>query len=252
MKKILLSIGWVLCATFLYAQVETDPAIEEVLEEVDVVETALPPSSNPDAFRTAPAPVAMRPVQQDQWQKATSTLNYSDDVPKEEESSKRKRREMPNWNWDGGFWLGVLQVLAVIVLVSLIGWVIYQSIQSPTNSVIRSQDGSVITLDNLDAYIQETDLERFLREALTNHNYTQATRIYYLQIIKKLSAEEAIHWSREKTNRDYLREMSSHPQSNQFRAATHTYESVWYGNEIVDTTRFSQIEGEMKGMLVTG
>lgn len=250
MKKILLSIGWVLCATFLYAQVETDPAMEEVLEEVDVVETALPPSSNPDAFSTAPAPVAMRPVQQDQWQKAASSLNYSDDVPKQEKAAKPRDRQMPNWNWDGAFWLGFLRVLAIIILVSLIGWVIYQAVQTPSNSVVRSQDGSVITLDNLDAYIQETDLERFLREALTNHNYTQATRIYYLQIIKKLSAEEAIHWSREKTNRDYLREMSSHPQSNQFRAATHTYESVWYGNEVVDTARFSQIEGEMKGLLV--
>ena len=73
-------------------------------------------------------------------------------------------------------------------------------------------------MDNLDQYIHETDLERFLREALAQGNYTLAIRLYYLQVIKDLSAKSAIRWSREKTNRDYQRELRSHRLAEPFLA----------------------------------
>ena len=219
-------------------QVVTDPELDVSSEQIQQPSTYVYPK------------VSMRPVSSDAWQKAAGNLNYNDDVPKVVEKKEAPRqRNLPNLNWNAGWWMLVAKIFSVIVLVFLVGLVIYQMVQSPSNQAIRAHDGTPITFDNLDAYIQETDLERFLREALATGNYNQAVRIYYLQVIKDLSQKEAIQWSREKTNRDYLREMRSHSLSSDFKSATHTYEEVWYGNLNLDQNLFSNIEKRMKELL---
>ena len=242
----------ILCCFFmpvvLGAQVEevapviSDQAIEATPEEEEVTDL---PAPSAYVYPT----VSIRPVSSDAWQKATSGMNYSDDVPKAKKEEEPRQRDLPNFNWDTAFWAGFAKIFSIIILILLIGLVIYQVIQSPSNQTVRATDGTPITFDNLDAYIQETDLERFLREAIAGGNYSQAVRIYYLQVIKELSQQEAIQWSREKTNRDYLREMRSHVLSSDFRSATHAYEEVWYGNLNLDQNLFSNIENRMKGLL---
>jgi hypothetical protein len=120
-------------------------------------------------------------------------------------------------------------------------------LEAPRNKQI-ARDGVEITLDNLDDYLHETDLDRFLREALTQGNYPLAVRLYYLQIIKNLAEKNAIRWSREKTNRDYLREMRGHPAAEPFREATRIYERVWYGNQPLSAEEFAALEPKMKGV----
>ena len=198
--------------------------------------------------------VVRRKIPQDQWQRAADQLNYSNDVPEEikkpkDEPVKPNQTSAPRFEWDWEFWKGFSKLFSVIVLLSLGGWLIYNLVQSPSNSVIRAEDGTEITLANLDEYIQETDLQRFLREALEKGNYSQAVRIYYLQVIKDLSKKEAILWRKEKTNRDYIREMRNHPLSTDFRTATRTYEAVWYGNGELDKAIFGRIEGQMNRLL---
>lgn len=195
--------------------------------------------------------VTMRDVPAEVWKKSEGALNYSDDVPEavKERRPEPEQRNAPNFNWDTNFWSGFAKVFSIIALMVLIGIVIYQMVQSPSNTAVRAADGTPITFDNLDAYIQETDLEKFLREALALGNYNQAVRIYYLQVIKDLSQKEAISWSREKTNRDYLREMRNHALSADFRSATLTYEEVWYGNLALDRSIYESIEGRMKYLL---
>jgi len=120
--------------------------------------------------------------------------------------------------------------------------------QTPRNRVL-SRDGTEITLANLDEYIHETDLERFLREALASSNWPLAVRLYFLQTIKQLSEKGVIVWSKEKTNRDYLREMRSHRLSTQFRDTTRQYERVWYGNQEISAADFALLEPEFKALL---
>ena len=54
-------------------------------------------------------------------------------------------------------------------------------------------------------------------EALAAGNFSLAVRLYYLQVIKTLSEQNAIAWSREKTNRDYLHETREHRIGEQFQ-----------------------------------
>ena len=121
---------------------------------------------------------------------------------------------------------------------------------APRNRQI-ARDGVEITLDNVEQYIHESDLDRFLREALAAGNYALAVRLYYLQVIKHFSETGAIRWSREKTNRDYLREMKDHRLGRAFREATRHYERVWYGNEALDGAGFSALEPSYKQLIAS-
>lgn len=234
-----------------FSQEEEQPVIISDDEEVPVVveeDYGSETYTNPASY--GHPQVSMREVPADVWKKSEGGLNYSDDIPEAvKQRPVTEPRNSPNFNWNPKFWSGFAKVFSIIVLMILVGIVIYQMVQSPSNSAIRAGDGTPITFDNLDAYIQETDLERFLREALAMGNYNQAVRIYYLQVIKDLSQKEAIVWSREKTNRDYLREMRSHPLNADFRSATLTYEEVWYGNLALDRNIYEGIEGRMKYLL---
>lgn len=198
-------------------------------------------------------PLATRKIEQNQWDEASGGLDYSKDLPKPPKEQK-PRDASPGDNaafdWTsatqglGSFF----QVLAVLVAIAAIAYGIWRMLEAPRNRLI-ARDGIEITVDNLDHYLHETDLDRFLREALTQGNYALAVRLYYLQIIKNLSEKNDIQWSREKTNRDYLREMRGHPLAEQFREATRIYERVWYGNQVLSAGEYAVLEPKMKGVL---
>ncbi len=229
-----------------------------VLPEVEVIEAAPetlmeePEEVYSQPYTPPPArPVAMRALEEQQWAKAASGLDYSKDVPKPKKEEPEKPKNPINpFDWGGiASWLGqLLQVLAIMAAIAGIAYAIYHSMNAPRNRQI-ARDGVEITVDNVEQYIHESDLERFLREALTAGNYPLAIRLYYLQVIKQLSESGAIRWSREKTNRDYLRETRAHRAAADFRATTRIYERVWYGNQPLDATAFQQLEPEFKNLL---
>lgn len=216
----------------------------------------------PEAFRDVPMdyqapplePIAMREIDQDKWKDASSGQDYSHDLP---EQKKQQQTNNPNRDFNFGDWnastafLGqIMQVIAIILALLAIAYAIYRTMQAPRNRRIgQAEDGTIITADNVDAYIHETDLERFLREALQAGNFPLAIRLYYLQAIKLLSQKGDIRWSREKTNRDYLREMRDHWLGADFRAATRDFERVWYGNEKLDAAAFAALEPAFQQLL---
>ncbi|MFN8301700.1 MAG: DUF4129 domain-containing protein [Saprospiraceae bacterium] len=197
--------------------------------------------------------VETRPVSEQQWQDASGSLDYSDDHFKERKPKESNLPDIgtpraPNWSFNTELWGNIFQVIAIILAVLAIAFGVYKMLQQPRNRAL-ARDGVEITLDNLEDYIHETDLDKFLRAALSDRNYALAIRLYYLQIIKDLSAKNAIRWSREKTNRDYLIEMRRHPLSEPFRAATLSFERVWYGNLPIDENGFRMLEPQFKQLI---
>ncbi len=190
-------------------------------------------------------------VSNETWTKASKGLDYSKDLPK----PPKKKKERPeggrsgrDWSTLTQGWGTLAQVLAIALAILAIGYGIYYMLRQPRNRQI-SRDGVEITLDNIEDYLHETDLEKFLRLALADGNYAQAVRLYYLQVIKDLSARNDIRWAREKTNRDYLRDMRQHRLGADFRQLTFIFERVWYGNIQLRETEFRNIEPDFKRFL---
>jgi hypothetical protein len=198
----------------------------------------------------ATTPVFNRAISEDVWAKVEKGLDYSTDQPQPEKKQKKLNSpQFPEPRWNPGQGWGVFfQVLAIIAVVLALIYAFYRIMQAPRNSTLAS-DGVQITLENLDKYLHESDLDRFLKEALSTGNYTLAIRLYYLQVIKNLSIKQAIHWAQQKTNRDYIREMREHRLHTPFKQVTRQYERVWYGNSAIGLNEYNQLEPEFKQLL---
>jgi len=185
-------------------------------------------------------------VEMSQWEKATQGLDYSKDVPQARKPERNfQADDLPQWGAGWEVFGKIAQILAIVLAFLAISYGIYRMVQTPGNKSI-AQDGVEITLDNLEDYLHESDLDRFLREAKAKGAFGLAIRLYYLQIIRKLSEKKIVQWARDKTNRDYVLELQRHPQQSAFKMATKTYEKVWYGNQTLHLSEFEAIEAEFQ------
>jgi hypothetical protein len=69
-----------------------------------------------------------------------------------------------------------------------------------------------------------------------------ATRYYYLWLLKTLSDRNIIEWDIEKTNGDYLNEISNLELKNEFQFLSYVYEYSWYGEFNLNETDFEKTE----------
>jgi hypothetical protein len=195
----------------------------------------------------AQSDLTLRRIAPADWERASKGLDYSKDLP---EKAPPPPSESSGIDWTQQTEaLGiVLQILAIAAVMVLIGYGIYKILHAPQNRQI-TRDGALITLENLEQHLDETDLAPFLQAALNAQNYALAIRLYYLQIIKNLAAGGLIRWSKEKTNRDYLHEMRAHRLCNEFRRLTANYERVWYGNQAPDAQAFADMASDYQQFL---
>jgi hypothetical protein len=88
----------------------------------------------------------------------------------------------------------------------------------------------------------ETDFGMLIRQALQNGNYRLAVRYQYLRSLHLLAAKNLLELAPDKTNFQYVREISNSNQQNAFAALTLNYEYVWYGEFDIDKNNYQKIE----------
>jgi hypothetical protein len=88
----------------------------------------------------------------------------------------------------------------------------------------------------------ESDFERLIRLALQSSNYRLAVRYQYLQTLHKLAAKNLIELAADKTNNNYVREITNKNYQNDFAALTLNYEYVWYGEFAIEENIYRRLE----------
>jgi hypothetical protein len=110
----------------------------------------------------------------------------------------------------------------------------------------RSQEMPEIELEETP---DETDLEKSLRMALSKKDYRLAVRYLFLQTLYGLGERGVLNLSTDKTNYQYMTELSSKKYANEFAQLSLQYEYVWFGNFPVTETRFATIQQQHKQFL---
>lgn len=93
--------------------------------------------------------------------------------------------------------------------------------------------------------IEDVDLPSLLGAAIARREWRAAVRLRYLVALQRLDARGVVAWSRDKTNRAFVREATVRGGADVGRAfgdVTRAFETVWYGGLSVDEARFAQIE----------
>jgi hypothetical protein len=170
------------------------------------------------------------------WEKATKDLHYDGDIKR-----IKKEKTGPSSSLSLVFW----KVLAVLILLGIIFLLLRylvgaQGIQPQKNR--KFDPNEEIDTQVVAENIHEFDIGDLLNQAIEQKNYTVATRLYYLTAIKALSDKDLIQWSKNKTNRNYLNEISEHSLKKQFKIITNIFERIWYGETAIDEMTFEEIQ----------
>lgn len=178
---------------------------------------------------------------EEEWKEATEDLDYNE---KEERPKKQRRAKLPssffpNIPLTRLIWY-TLGVIALIVLLFFVAK------YTAGLQAVDKKKKRVYTIEEAEENLLETDLQRFLREALENGDYELAVRVYYLEVLKQLSLKDLIKWQRDKTNSEYLREMRQQTHFEDFRHVTRIFERVWYGDTKIEQATFQQISPEFE------
>ncbi len=96
----------------------------------------------------------------------------------------------------------------------------------------------------LNDYAAYNDL---IYEAEEKNDFNLAVRYLYLQLLKKLSDQELILFSPDKTNRFYMQELAGKNYQQEFASLTLHYEYVWYGKFSISHDRYIHLKNEFIG-----
>lgn len=150
------------------------------------------------------------------------------------------------WDWllggsrHGGFWAFIITTLPYLILAGIlifIVWLFYRL--NPGARILQDRKEPEVFFTEEEELIKTGDIRKLLQVALQNKDYRLAVRYYYLLILKKLTYAEIISYEFDKTNNDYIAEISSEIILQQFKKATLLYDYIWYGSFSVTEADFS-------------
>ena len=193
--------------------------------------------------------IKVEDIKEGDWKVATKDLNYD---PSEEELAKikkEKEKKPESFEIDEVFWANLFKIFLILGLVILVLFLLQylvgaQGIKKATNRTFDPNE--TIDTESVAERIHDFDLETLIKQAIEKKEFTVATRLHYLQVIKFLSAEGLIKWAKDKTNNSYLYEIQSLGLKNQFRELTYIFERVWYGETSIDEIAFGQIQQQFQ------
>lgn len=102
-----------------------------------------------------------------------------------------------------------------------------------------------ITAEN----IENADIHTLIKNAENDGDYRLAVRYYYLLILKTLTIKNHIKFEDDKTNADYLDEVSSKPFNNKFAYAQYLYNYIWYGKFAVNLAQYNKAKSNFTTLL---
>ncbi len=194
-------------------------------------------------------PIQPTPLDRATWQKKRQEMQFDEKPAKPKEQPKDKPASVEDESRSilGLGMLGqVLLIATVLLLLALVVFLLTQQGWLVSNPRLANNKDASLLLNDIEENLHETDLERALRLALEANDYRMAIRIYYLSIIKELSALQWIQWKRDKTNGQYVREMGDRPNSEAFRSLTIAFDRVWYGDENIGQRHYEALGPQFK------
>ena len=130
------------------------------------------------------------------------------------------------------FFIGIGVAILLYIVIKIIG---------SENIFSKKSKETILPYDILNENIHEIDYETEIQKLIEQGKYRLAVRLLYLRTLKKLSDAEIIHWQPEKTNYNYLTEISKPEIKNEFGNLTHQFDYIWYGDFPIDEQKFEPI-----------
>lgn len=141
-----------------------------------------------------------------------------------------------------GIFGNILMAIPYIIVGILLFLLIKFFLKVNSNSIVSNASNKpVVSITEDEALIKHKDLLKLIQQAIDQKNYRLAIRFYYLNILKQLEDKKLITWEQQKTNEDYIQEISKEAIKTAFKDVTRLYDFVWYGNFTINETEFGKV-----------
>lgn len=137
---------------------------------------------------------------------------------------------------------GFVQVFFWTLAICFIGFVIYKLFLTEGVFKRKSAASNAGAEVEEEVITNESDFDALIRLALQNANYRQAVRYQYLRTLHTLAGKNFLILAPDKTNFQYVSEISNRSYQNDFASLTLSYEYVWYGEFNIEQGLYQKIE----------
>ena len=137
------------------------------------------------------------------------------------------------------FALSVLQPLLWIFAALLVGFIIYRIFI--TRGIFKKQEKELTNIPDETGFQLEKEYQPLIMQAKEKGDFRQATRYWFLETLKNLNNKGHIIFSTDKTNNAYHFELPSAIQIS-FSALASNYEYVWYGQHLLSSSGYDNLE----------
>ena len=170
----------------------------------------------------------------------STTVNSRRNADSQDYTAQKDEIKSPNLGFLSPLFFKIKYAMIILLIISILYLAvqILQHVKDDSDVSVDTEFDEVIEEED----IREMDLDSMLQDALATHNYKLAIRIRFLMLLKKLTDQELIEWSQEKTNRDYIRELRRHPSIDLFKEATLGFELAWYGDQTPDHQEYASFD----------
>ncbi|QXU41105.1 DUF4129 domain-containing protein [Pedobacter sp. D749] len=124
--------------------------------------------------------------------------------------------------------------------IALILYIVFKIIGAE-NIFSKKSKETILPYDVITENIHEIDYEQELQRLVAERKFRLAVRLLYLRALKKLSDAEIINWQPDKTNYNYLMEITKPELRNDFSKLTLQFDYIWYGDFPIDEVKFEPI-----------
>jgi hypothetical protein len=142
--------------------------------------------------------------------------------------------------------LSSLEIIMKIIAILIILFVVYLIVKIIINNEggwIFGKSANTIKVSELsEEDIHSLDFNSLITKAKNEKNYRLTTRYYYLWLLKSFTDKNIIEWDIEKTNGDYINEISNATLKSEFQYLSYVYEYSWYGEFDLTQTDFETTE----------
>jgi hypothetical protein len=150
------------------------------------------------------------------WKKTTDELKYPDGTL----LTPQYRRQI-NLSWLKYIIYGFTILILIFIVYNIVRLMLKPSDRKVSKALTENEiDPEVLPVENL---------ELLLKEAVSNNDFRSAVRYSYLITLRNLSDKKLIQRAKDKTNFDYINELSKYQFLNIFREITRAFEMTWYG-----------------------
>ncbi|HEX2683356.1 MAG TPA: hypothetical protein VHL77_05470 [Ferruginibacter sp.] len=171
-------------------------------------------------------------------------VNYLDSLLKNQKKPKAKPVQAPEGPglFDSFLSSSIVSIVLWTLAIFFILFIIYRLFLADGVFRRKTKAGKVEAQVEEELITEESDFDALIRQALQAGDYRLAVRYQYLKTLHLLAGRQFIQLAPDKTNYQYVREISNRNHQNEFAALTLNYEYVWYGEFGIEKPLYQKIE----------